>query len=290
MRHSLIRKMKNILSNQMENTHTQSPQSFASKYNTYIIPIVLVVLVVGILVYYFWPSDKSATVLGPYKLVAASPVVIPPTLLVQQAKLPKGLDENYTFSFYVYMNDLTSPSFAPSDDMRYHKLLELTGACSIFLDPVNQSAQIVMRPATPSGVGLPNTVLTIPKFLPARWNQLAFTVEGRTIDTYLNGALATSTLLPDVPQAVPTQITLFPMVGFSGQLGYVQLWPRRLTLPEMVSNYKQTSDPRGKPYIPTPGASLTDLFSMFERGFCALGMCGDSPTTNPLTYIDYIYA
>jgi hypothetical protein len=197
---------------------------------------------------------------------------------------------NYTFSFYVYMNDLSSPSFAPSDDMRYHKIVELTGACSIYMDPVQQSAQIVLNPATPSGAGLPSATLTIPNFLTSRWNQLAFTVEGRTIDCYLNGALVTSTLLPDVPRSVPTQITLYPMAGFTGQLGYVQIWPRRLTLPEMTANYKQTSDPRGKPYIPAPGTSLSDLLAIFSRGFCSLGLCIDPDNTNPLRSIDYLYA
>jgi hypothetical protein len=102
--------------------------------------------------------------------------------------------------------------------------------------------------------------------------------------------LVTSTLLPDVPYSVPSQITLFPMVGFSGQLGYVQLWPRRLTLPEIIANYKSTSDPRGKPYIPTPGTSLADIYTIFSNGFCKIGLCVDPENTNPLHYIDYTYA
>jgi len=275
----------------MENLNSPTPKtSTFAKYSGYIVPTMMVLVVIGLLVYYFWPRSAVTTVMGPYQLVSASPVVLENQQLIQQADLPKGLDESYTFSFYVYMNDLTNPSFAPQDDMRYHKLLELTGACSISLDPVNQKALIVMRPASPSGVSDPNTTLTVSNFLTNRWNQLAFTVEGRTVDTYLNGALITSTLLPDVPQAVPTQITLFPMVGFSGQLGYVQLWPRRLTLPEVITNYKSTSDPRGKPYIPTPGMSLADIYSIFANGFCKIGFCVDPPNDNPFQYIDYNYA
>jgi hypothetical protein len=188
------------------------------------------------------------------------------------------------------MNDFTSPSFAPSDDMRFHKLLELTGSCSIYLDPTNQQAQIAMRPANLSSSPDSNAILTVSKFLPARWNQLTFTVEGRTVDVYLNGLLTTSTLLPDVPYSVPSQVTLFPMVGFSGQLGYIQLWPRRLTLPEIISNYKSTSDPRGKPRIPTPGTSLADIYTIFSNGFCKLGFCIDPENKNPFQYIDYTYA
>jgi hypothetical protein len=282
---------ENIPSHQMESEadSTTTVQKMVQKYSGYVIPVLIAIVVIGILVYYFYPSNKT-TVFGPFALVASSPVQLSPRLLVPQAQLPKGLDENYTVSFYVYMNDLTSPSFAPSDDMRYHKVVELTGACSIFMDPVQQSAQIVLNPATPSGAGLPNTTLTVSNFLTSRWNQLAFTVEGRTIDCYLNGALVTSTLLPDVPRSVPTQITLYPMAGFTGQLGYVQLWPRRLTLPEMTANYKQTSDLRGKPYIPTPGTSLNDLLAIFSRGFCSLGLCVDPDNTNPLRSIDYLYA
>jgi len=277
----------------MENNYSQPKTSTFTKYSGYIVPILMILVVIGIIVYYFWPKSAVTTVLGPYQLVANSPTVLQNQQIIQQADLPKGLDENYSFSFYVYMNDATSPTFAPSDDMRFHKLLELTGAGSIYLDPVNQQAQIVMRPANPSpSPDIPdlNAILTVSKFLPARWNQLTFTVEGRTVDTYLNGLLVTSTLLPDVPYSVPSQITLFPMVGFSGQLGYVQLWPRRLTLPEIIANYKSTSDPRGKPYIPTPGTSLADIYTIFSNGFCKIGLCVDPENTNPLHYIDYTYA
>ena len=268
---------------------TSTVQKMVQKYSGYVIPVIMAIVVIGILVYYFYPTNNT-TVFGPFSLVASSPVQLSPMLLVPQAQLPKVLDENYTISFYVYMNDLSSPSFAPSDDMRYHKVVELTGACSIYMDPAQQSAKIVLNPATPSGTGLPNTTLTIPRFLTSRWNQLAFTVEGRTIDCYLNGALVTSTLLPDVPRSVPTQIILYPVAGFTGQVGYVQIWPKRLTLPEMIANYKQTSDLRGKPYIPTPGASLADIMAIFSHGFCSLGLCVDPTNTNPLRSIDYLYA
>jgi hypothetical protein len=277
---------ENILSLQMESIPVLTPT--VRNYASYIVPVLILIYIIYQAVLYYWPS--KASVLGPYSLVASSPVPLPSVLLVPQAKLPKDLNENYTFSFYVYMNDFTSPSFAPSDDMRFHKLLELTGACSIFLDPVNQVAKLVLNPATPSGVGLPVTTLTVQNFLTARWNQLAFTVEGRTVDCYLNGTLVTSTLLPDVPRSVPTQITLYPMVGFTGQLGYVQIWPRRLTLPEMITNYKESSDLRGKPYIPTPGASLADMFTIFSNAFCNTGLCLNPSDLNPLRQIEYVYA
>jgi hypothetical protein len=140
-------------------------------------------------------------------------------------------------------------------------------------------------PTTPS----PAETITLPNFLVARWNQLAFSIEGRTVDVYLNGALASSTLLDNVPYASPTQITLNPQPGYDGQVGYVQAWPRRLTMAEIAANYKQTSDRKGKPAIPDSPFKWSDLFKGLENGFCSLGLCPTASSTSPLQYINYAF-
>jgi hypothetical protein len=144
---------------------------------------------------------------------------------------------------------------------------------------------LLTPPITPS----PADTITLPNFSVARWNQLAFSIEGRTVDVYLNGALATSMLLENVPYASPTQITLNPQPGYDGQVGYVQAWPRRLTMAEIVANYKQTSDRKGKPAIPDSPFQWSDLLKGLENGFCSLGICPTASSTSPLQYIDYAY-
>jgi hypothetical protein len=144
---------------------------------------------------------------------------------------------------------------------------------------------ILTPPITPS----PADTITLPNFSVSRWNQLAFSIEGRTVDVYLNGALATSTLLENVPYASPTQITLNPQPGYEGQVGYVQAWPRRLTMAEILANYKKTSDRKGKPAIPDSPFEWSDLLKGLENGFCSLGLCPSASSSDPFQYINYMF-
>jgi len=158
-------------------------------------------------------------------------------------------------------------------------------AFAVSIAPTTTLTAVLMLtpPSTPS----PADTITLPNFLVARWNQLAFSIEGRTVDVYLNGALATSTLLENVPYASPTQITLNPQPGYDGQVGYVQAWPRRLTMAEIVANYRNTSDRKGKPAIPDSPFKWSDLLKGLENGFCSLGICPTASTVNPFQYINY---
>jgi hypothetical protein len=93
-----------------------------------------------------------------------------------------------------------------------------------------------------------------------------------------------------MPLATPTDVMLNVQSGFDGQLGYTQAWPRRLTLPEVLANYKRTSDRKGKPYIPDAPFKWSDLLVILEKGMCSVGFCyRNSTDAGPLRYINYQY-
>jgi hypothetical protein len=252
---------------------------------SYVIPAILIVLVVGLIAYYFWPRDKTVLAMGPFVLHGAIPnTVYPPVLLMDQSQIATGFANNFTFSIYIYISDITKPVIGQQPP---NTLVTLTGAGAILVDAAHASAQLVLTPTVSPGQTTPNDTLTIPNFLPARWNQLAFTIEGRSVDVYLNGVLVTSTLLENVPLASPTQITLNPQPGYEGQVGYAQGWPRRLTMTEIIANYKRTSDRKGKPAIPDSPFRWSDLWSGLENGFCRIGFCPSAMTKSPLQFIQY---
>lgn len=262
-----------------------------SGYSSYVVPAALVLLLVVFVAYYFWPRDKNIVVLGPYNVYGASAITRPNVQLFDQSQVSQGFTNNFTFSIYIYVSDGTKPIFTGTQTP--NALIELTGAGTLVVDTNHESAQIQLTPMTSSTSpgGTPNSVITVSNFMSARWNQLLFSVEGRTVDAYLNGSLVSSTLLPDVPRASPTQITLFTQPGFDGQVGYAQAWGRRLTMTEIMANYKATSDRKGKPYIPDLPFKWSDLLNIIEKGFCNIGICvnNDSASKNPLQYIQYEY-
>jgi hypothetical protein len=124
----------------------------------------------------------------------------------------------------------------------------------------------------------------------SRWNQLTITIEGRTVDIYLNGAIATSTLLDNLPSLKPLGVLLEKSPDFAGQAGLFQAWPRRLSEQEIIRNYKRNTDTRGKPLIPDIGTSIMDIFRNMGKGLCDIGFCGFRFRTGPMEYVDYEFA
>ena len=251
------------------------------------IPVVLMILVlVALVAYYFWPRDDTVLAMGPFKLHGSSTVLYPSIQLFDMAQTQKGFANNFTFGTYIYVSDDTKPLMVGQQPPNL--LIKLQGAGIIAIDTQHETAQIQLDPMNPPGVTNPSSIVTVPNFMASRWNQLLFSIEGRTVDVYLNGALASSTLLDNVPQATPMEITLNVQPGFDGQLGYAQAWPRRLTMSEVLANYKRTSDRKGKPYIPDTPFKWSDLTKYLERGFCYIGMCADGQKPQgPLQFINY---
>jgi len=261
---------------------THKPSSLLS----YIPMAAMILLVLCVVAYYMWPSDSSVVAMGPYELHGSSTSLYPPIQLIDFATMLKTFANNFTFSTYVYISDVTKPLFVGQPSPI--PLITIPGAGSITIDAQRSLAQITLEPTNPPGQVNPTSLVTVPQFMAARWNQLLFTVEGRTVDAYLNGILVMSTLLDNIPKATPTVVNLNVQPGFDGQLGYTQAWPRRLTMPEILANYKRTSDYKGKPNIPTMPFDWAGLLRTLQSGFCGIGICvGDASSNNPLQYINY---
>ena len=156
------------------------------------------------------------------------------------------------------------------------------------LDPIHQRARVSITPLARNAS--PNSVIDIDNFMVARWNQVTLTLEGRTVDVYLNGVLAKSTLLENVPLIKPVVVTMETSPDFSGQAGLIQAWSRRLTAKAVADNYKRNTDTRGKPLIPDIKPVLTSLWNTMKQGFCEAGFCNISINIGGLEYVDYQYA
>jgi len=257
--------------------------------------IVVFLCVIGFLLFlYFRPANLEARVPGPYILLGAGnpPSAEPTVSIFQQAQINRSLSNNFTLSFFVYMDDVNReriPIAGPKGDFRFKPFVYILGVGDVLLDPIHQIARVRIKPlkkdASPDEV----TSIDVENFMIARWNQLTITVEGRTVDLYLNGALATSALLENVPSLVPQGVLLETSPDFSGQAGLFQAWPFRQTESGVIANYKRTTDVRGKPLIPIRNTIFSDLWKSIRDSYCSIGLC-DSNITDPLHYVDYEFA
>lgn len=260
------------------------------------ITILIIIIVVGFGLYlWFKPRARDVTVLGPIVLKGDSGVPQPNSIqsIFDQTHLALSLGNNFTLSFFVYMDDVNReriPIAGPKGDYRFKPFLYILGVGDVLLDPIHQIARVrirsLRRDATPDTI----TNIDIDNFMIARWNQLTVTLEGRSVDVYLNGALVKSTLLSNLPILTPAGVLLETSPDFSGQAGLIQAWPYRLQEDQIMTNYKRNVDQRGKPLIPDKKLSWSDIVNNLGKQLCSWGFCGFRITNGPLEYIEYEFA
>jgi len=255
--------------------------------------LIFILLICAVLLWYYWPRTNDSTVLGPFVLTTkaskASTVAV-----FTQSQITKSLGNNFSLGFFVYMdkiNESRIPFAGSKGDYRFKPFVNILGVGSIFIDPVHQEARFSVNTASPEFGKKAD--LTIESFVIARWNQVVITVEGRTVDLYMNGILRTSALLENVPTWTPVGVLLETSPDFSGQAGMFQAWPHRLTESAVMKNYKRQTDTRGKPAIPDIGPKFSDVWSHLKNNLCKFGFCFDKKpikTSESSEYVDYEYA
>jgi hypothetical protein len=260
---------------------TETKSTFDQPGSSYLMPALFVIgllVVIGIIVYIFMQKKKNAPItdiVGPIDLFKPqSPVVI------DRKTAAAAMTSSYTLAFYV--------RFDAVPDMRTTAtaLMQWAGIWSLGYIPSQEELSWTFQqtrdstsPATPETFTTPGVPLQ-------RWTQIAIGFEGRSVDIYVNGTLVASRALNNVPPNVASSITLTPG-GIMGQIAGIQLWPRRLTVNEISSNYSDTSDSQGRPNL---GPAFFKAISNVNvpNLFCPSGDC-NNPKAKPSQTWDFPY-
>jgi hypothetical protein len=273
----------------------------------FLITILVIIVAGAIYTWYFTPKSDESRVLGPFVLKgtpsenepAGSSSLRP---VLTQAQLNQSIKSNFTLGFFIYMDKVNAeriPFAGPEGDFRFKPLLKILGVGEFVLDPVHQKGLLrltpLVAPMTPRTSGVPRA--KIDRIWNARWNQVAISVEGRSIDIYVNGKHVTSLILDNVTWTNPTGVLLETSPDFWGQAGMIQAWPRRLNEREIWENYKRVTDIYGKPNIPDIGPTYGGIWKQFVDLVCHAGFCPNMGKKgkrkghpNGLEYVDYEYA
>lgn len=148
------------------------------------------------------------------------------------------------------------------------------------------------NPATESLVlMILDQIVIIPRFTLQRWNQLTLTLEGRTLDVYVNGKLMTSAHLSNVPPQGTASITVVPE-NVMGTVALAQVWNRRLTVSDVAANYATMADSQGQPFLgPSILVPLQNLSSLNPASLCLDDSCETAtPTASPSQTWEFPYA
>ena len=274
--------------------YQESNQTFLVVFSS----IITVIIVCGLLMYYwFRPKAKDVTVMGPFNVMGDNGKPNPNSLkpILDQTQVHSYLGNNFTLSFFTYMNEINTeriPIAGPKGDFRFKPLIYILGVGDVIVDPIHQLARVRVKPLTKDSVFKSDVVnnVDIDNFMILKWHQLTISVEGRTVDVYLNGLIAKSMLLDNLPILNPSGVLLETSPDFSGQTCLFQAWPYRLSESQISQNYTRNTDTRGRPKVPDAGFNVLKFLEVVKESFCKVGLCEFRPKTNDLQYIDYEYA
>jgi hypothetical protein len=270
-----------------------------STMTIYISIVVILIIVVYILYLFLKPNANQVTAMGPWNLSGAEASVTQKQnstiTIFNNSQIESSLGNNFTLGFFIYMSDVGRENVSmggPEGDFRFKPFAYILGVGDVLIDPIHQIVYVRVKPLDKNGLIDRGGIVSVAvkNFMVARWNQLVITLEGRSLDVYLNGALATSTLLENIPTVKPVGVLMDKSPDFGGQSGLWQAWPRRLTESEISRNYLRNTDTRGKPLIPDKAPSILEIFKDMGKGLCDIGFCGFRFRVSPLEYVDYDFA
>jgi hypothetical protein len=154
-------------------------------------------------------------------------------VVIPSASLKNGGSINYTYSIWIYVDDWS---------YRYgqEKIIFLRGSIgSIFtpaltLMPNDNTAVITMTTAAdPFECIIPNIPLQ-------KWTSIIISLNNKSLDSYVNGKLVKTCVLPDVPVInSESPVYLTPDGGFSGYTSRFQYWSNPVGPQESWNIYKK---------------------------------------------------
>jgi len=253
--------------------------------SSYVMPAIAAVVGVALIALIVFVAVQMNT--GKPKQTLKGPIDLfkpPSPIVISRTATKANMSGTYTLSFYVRVDAVPDMRTAATPLFTWPGIWDLgyNAAQEQMIWTVKQTFD------GRNGVIEPETIV-LPTVPLQRWTQVTLGFEGRTMDLYVNGKLIKSETLQNLPPSAASSITIVPG-GLIGKLAYVQLWARRLPVSEVMSNYLDTSDSQGRPFLgPAFFTALTNI--SVPNLFCPSGNCaGTQPAANPSQTWEFPYA
>jgi|TARA_Y100000992_G_scaffold302711_2_gene278707 hypothetical protein len=229
---------------------------------TNIIIIIVVVLVVLVMIYFIQKTSFSQTSLTSGLLDATKKVTI------SSDKITAGSNgsANYTWSVWIFISDWSYRLGDPkvilsrgSTQVTSHPRLTLgqTENNLTIKQAIYTDGDTSGFPASSSLDGS-NSTCVIPNIPIQQWVSIIVSLNGRNMDTYINGKLVKTCVLSNTGYMNATDdVNITPGGGFQGNVSSVKYWPTPIS-PQQAWNIYRSG--------PT-GSSFSDLFTKYQIKF-----------------------
>lgn len=168
---------------------------------------------------------------------------------ISASSMPNNTSSNFAYSIWFYVNDWNY-RYGESKVI-FGRMASATASggnapCPVVsLDAMGNNVSIALEcfaPATDKSSTSKTITHTcsIANVPIQRWVHLAISVNGRTLDAYLNGKLVNTSVLPGTTSVAATSnIYVTPSGGFSGFTSSLQYWPAPINTEQVWNIYKR---------------------------------------------------
>ena len=188
---------------------------------------VVCLIIVYIVYMYYFGSNTTSYLAGIHDAKTS--------LTISPSQMPAGASSDYAYSVWVYVNNWnyrlgeTKP------------ILERVGMNRMAFDPNLNNITITLAVYPPNGGTTPMTHTCTLENVPLQaWTNVIMTLNGRSLDLYMDGKLVRTCVLPGVPYVTPgANLDLTPGGGFYGYTGNLQYINRAINPREAWAIYKE---------------------------------------------------
>lgn len=189
------------------------------KLGILIVIIVVIIVIIYLLKKYVFKSQITLTSKQPANTLTT----------ISSSSIPSGVTYNFTYSIWIYIDDW-------SYNYGSEKVIFTKGdSPKVSLGANENDLSVSMQLDSESNTfmcGLPDVPLQ-------RWTNIIITLNGRSMDIYLNGKLTRTCLLKSVPKIDTTSnLLLTPNGGFSGYTTNFKYWSDTVNPQQAWNIYK----------------------------------------------------
>ena len=155
-------------------------------------------------------------------------------LVIPVSSLPNSGSINYSYSIWIYVDDWSYRY----DEEKYIFIRGTIGSLfvpSLTLSPIDNSAIVTI-----STEDTDTFECTIPNIPLQKWTNITISLNNKSLDSYVNGKLVKTCVLPAVPTInTDAGVSITPEGGFSGQTARFQYWSTPITPQQAWNVYKK---------------------------------------------------
>ena len=232
---------------------------------TNIITIIVIILVILVIIFFIQKDAFNQTSLTSGLLDATKKTVV----AADNIKVGDDGTVNYTWSVWIYISDW---SYRLGEDKVIMRRGTKKDACPLLSLGGTENTLTIKQSihldndeygydSIPTSIDGSNQVCTIPNIPIQKWVCITVTLNGRDMDTYINGKLVKTCVLDNVAHVDPNaDLFITPGGGFQGNVSNVNYWASPISPQQAWNIYK---------HGPT-GSSLSDLFAKYQLKFVFL--------------------